>query len=144
MTLSAYLEYHDIPPSCVLALPDKERKAGQECNCEGVTHEKDWVKIRPKLSYGEKLDLAQKMGESAAAGLTWMVAIIVGEWSLKDTTTRLAMPIEGAKGEPLEISAATVYQLDEETADYISSLFDRKKPAGDGDAPKGAKRSRKR
>lgn len=145
MTSTIYTRYHDIPPSCVLALPAKERQPGQECECEDVHHERDWVKIKPKLSYGEKLELSEKMGHGAAYGLCWMLECFIVEWSLKDTSTRLVNPVEDAKGEPLAISVATMYDLDEETADYLTELTDTQKtPAEESEAAGPKRRSAKR
>jgi hypothetical protein len=111
------LVYHKVPPSCVLALDAK-----------------------PKFSYGEKLDLAARMGIGPAEGLTWMIARGIGEWSLLDTSTRLVNGIEGAKGQPLEVTEAAIYDLDEETADFLSSLWDAKEKP---DPKRGAPRSRR-
>lgn len=140
MPLSIYAQHHDLPPSCVLALPEKERQPGQECTCDGgVKHTADWVKLKGKLSYGEKVELAERMSQSAAAGLCWMLERFIVEWSLKDNSTRLVNQFEGAKGEPLPVTMAVIYDLDEETADYLGQLTEGpKKTEGDG-GPKASK-----
>lgn len=146
MPPTIYTRFHDIPPSCVLALPENDRKAGQECSCDDVKHVADWVKMKPKLSYGEKLELGEKMGQSAAFGLCWMLERFLVEWSLKDTSTRLVNPVDGASGEPLPISVAVLYDLDEETADYLMELTDRKPKASqesEAEDPKGKRSARR-
>lgn len=145
MPLTQHAIYHDLPPSCVLALPPDQR-AGAECTCDGVRHQKDWVKLKPKLSYGEKLELSEKMANGAAYGLCWMLERFVVEWSLRDTSERLVNPVEDAKGEPLPINLASMYDLDEETADYLTELTDRDRgrpQESEAEAPK-AKRSARR
>lgn len=143
--LTSQAQFHKLPPSCVLALP-RGKRANAGCTCEEVRHEEDWVKIKPKLSYGEKLELSEKMGQSPAYGLCWMLERFIVEWSLKDTSARLVNPIEGAKGDDLPISVSVMYDLDEETADYLTELTDRSPTASgesEAEGPK-AKRSARR
>lgn len=78
----------------------------------------EWAKVREKASYGEKLKLAELMAESVTTAMTWFIATMVVEWSFKDEA-----------GDQIEVTEATVYDLDEETAEALRKAIDPPKRA---------------
>lgn len=113
-----------------------------DCQCphaEGqpVPHpDGDWAKVRTRMSYGEKLELSERINQGLTAGLIWNLQIGIVEWNFVDE-----------KGEKVEITEKVLYELDEDTADALHKAMQppEKKTEGDGSGPKaGAKRPRRR
>ena len=96
----------------------------------------DWVKVRAKRrSYGEMLELSERMNASLGGGMAWYLATGIIEWNLVDED-----------GKPVEVSEQACYDLDDDTAKVLRDALDEKQPAKDkgADGPKrrSAKRSR--
>ena len=103
------------------------------CECPKTPHDKDWMKVRPKLTYGEFLELGEKAREGARQGEFYLFATKIIEWSWVDE-----------KGEPVPIDFETFDNLDPMTAVKLLSLLDdkSKKKAADP-KPSGARSPRR-
>lgn len=99
-----------------------------KCRCPGEPHGRDWAKVRTKFSYGEKLELSERLGSSITAAMTWWLSVAIIEWSLQD-----------ADGKPIEIDERAIYDLEEEDAEFLQKATDAetKKRAGRGRKAKG-------
>ncbi|HYI66326.1 MAG TPA: hypothetical protein VEW95_05345 [Candidatus Limnocylindrales bacterium] len=84
-----------------------------KCRCPGEPHGKDWAKVRLKSSYGETLELSERLGQSITAALIWWLAIHVIEWTLLD-----------ADGKPVEITEQAMYDLEEEDAEFLQEVLE--------------------
>ena len=111
-----------------------------KCQCphaegEPVPHpDGDWAKVRAKKrSYGEKLELSERVSNSLAAGMAWFLASGITEWNLL-----------GEDGEPVEVTEQACFDLDDETAKLLRDALDEERPAKEKGADSPKKRSGKR
>lgn len=97
----------------------------------------DWVKVRAKKrSYGEKLELAERMNASLAGGMAWLLATGIVEWNLVNEN-----------GDAVEVTERACYDLDDETAKVLRDALDEERPpkekGADGPKRRSARRSAK-
>lgn len=104
-----------------------------ECECPGTPHpEGDWMKVRPKITYGEYLELGEKARSSAREGEFYLFITKIVEWNWVDED-----------GKPVPIDFGTFDALDPLAAAKLLSKLD-EKPAKAADPKPSGARSRRR
>lgn len=89
------------------------------CDCPGKPHDKDWMKVRPKLTYGETLELGDAYGTGGTkAGVTFLLTAAIIEWSWVDEA-----------GKPVPIETETFENLEPDVADRLNTLVTKEKKA---------------